>query len=382
MEDQAIATTPIALGKRRISPSGDIGALGSTLFVVPSAPLVGYLAGVDTRLLKRAAAAWLVLILCGTLGFHVLGGSEWSWLDSLYMTVTTIATVGYGEVHDLSGHPATRLFGIALIITSFGIVSTFAASLTAAILEGRLSNSIRRRRNMKTLANIADHQIVCGLGETGISAARELRATGRPFVGVDSDASRVEHAFNVVGDFPHVIGDPTTEEVLQKAGIMHASGLLVAGNDDRSNVFLVITARGLNPQLRIVARAVDPQNENKLRRAGATAVVAPNALGGLRLASEMVRPRTTSFLDRMLYHSSGDTRMDEAVIPDDSLWNGKTLSAADIHDATGVSPVAIHLGEDRFLFNPPPQHVLKAGQAIIAVGSTEEMERLRKYLAG
>lgn len=336
----------------------------------------------DTRLLKRAAAAWLVLIACGTLGYHTLGGMEWSWLDALYMTVTTVATVGYGEIHDLSGHPIARLFGILLIISSFGIVATFAASLTAAILEGRLSHSIRRRRNMKALANLADHQIVCGLGETGISSARELHATGRPFVGVDADASKIEHALRAVGDFPHVVGDPTAEETLHAAGIAKAGGLLVAGNDDRMNVFLVITARGLNPQLRIVARAVDPQNASKLKRAGATSVVAPNALGGLRLASEMVRPRTTSFLDRMLYHSGGDTRMDEAVVPDSSPWIGRTLGDADIHDATGVSPVAIHLGEDRFLFNPPPRHVLEAGQAIIAVGSSGEMERLRTYLAG
>lgn len=336
----------------------------------------------DTKLLKRAAAAWLVLIACGTIGFHTLGGPEWSWLDALYMTVTTIATVGYGEIHDLSGFPAARLFGIVLIITSFGIVATFAASLTAAILEGRLSHSIRRRRNMKALANLADHQLVCGLGETGISAARELRATGRPFVGIDQDPSKVEHALHVVGEFPHVVGDPTSEDALLEAGIMKAGGLLVAGNDDRMNVFLVITARGLNPQLRIVARAVDPQNVSKLKRAGATAVVAPNALGGLRLASEMIRPRTTSFLDRMLYHSTGDTRMDEAVIPDGSPLKGRSLGNAKIHESTGVSPVAIHLGEDRFLFNPPAQHILEAGQAIIAVGSSTEMDRLRAYLAG
>lgn len=332
-------------------------------------------------MLKRAAGAWASLVGFGTIGYHTLGGSEWSWLDSLYMTVTTVATVGYGEIHDLSVHPAARVFGIFLIITSFGIVATFAASLTAAILEGRLYHSIRRRRNMKALANISEHQIVCGLGETGISAAQELRATGRPFAGIDHDASKVEHALHVVGEFPHVIGDPTSEEVLQEAGIMNASGLLVAGNDDRLNVFLVITARGLNPQLRIVARAVDPQNVSKLKRAGATAVVAPNALGGLRLASEMLRPRTTSFLDRMLYHSGGDTRMDEAVIPAGSPLIGKTLEDADIHVATKVAPIAIHLGEDRFLFNPPANHVLEAGQAVIAVGSSREMDRLRTFLA-
>lgn len=336
----------------------------------------------DTRSLKRAAAAWLFLITIGTIGFHALGGDDWSWLDALYMTVTTVATVGYGEVHDLAAHPAARIFGIGLIVCSFGIVATFAASLTAVIIEGRLSYSIRRRRNLKMLANITDHQILCGLGETGIAAAQELNATGKPFVGIDSDASRVEHAIHVLGEFPHVVGDPTVEEVLMKAGLMKASGLLVAGNDDRVNVFLVITARGLNPSLRIVARAVDPQNVNKLRRAGATAVVAPNALGGLRLASEMIRPRTTSFLDRMLYHAGGDTRMDEAVVPADSPWIGKTLADAKVHSRTGIAPVAVHLGEDRFLFNPASSHVLEAGEAIIAIGSAEEMARLRAYLAG
>lgn len=119
-----------------------------------------------------------------------------------------------------------------------------------------------------------------------------------------------------------------------------------------------------------------------IKRAGATSVVAPNALGGLRLASEMIRPRTTSFLDRMLYHSGGDTRMDEAVLPKGSPWDGKFLSQANIHDSTGVVPVAIHMGGDDFLFNPPPHHVLHAGQAIIAVGSGSEIDRLRRHLGG
>ncbi|MEN9354710.1 MAG: hypothetical protein RL318_2035 [Fibrobacterota bacterium] len=337
---------------------------------------------VDLRLLKKAAFAWFCLITIGTIGFHTLGGNEWSWLDSLYMTVTTVATVGYGEIHDLSGNPAARIFGIVLIVSSFAVVATFAASLTAAIFEGRLSHSIRRRRNMKALAALNQHQILCGLGETGISAARELRATGRDFVGIEPDPAKMEHALRQVGEFPHVIGDPTHEEVLEEAGIERASGLLVASNDDRTNVFLVITARGLNPKLRIVARAVDPQTEGKLRRAGATVVVAPNALGGLRLASEMIRPRTTSFLDRMLYHSGGDTRMDEAVIREGSGLHGKTLEQARIFEETGIVPVAIDLGKDQFLFNPPASHILCAGQAIIAVGSAMEMERLRNYLEG
>ena len=233
---------------------------------------------------------------------------------------------------------------------------------------------------MKAIAALSGHQIVSGLGETGIAAARELRATGREFVAIDPDASKVEHALHQVGSFPHVVGDPTLEEVLEEAGIRRASGLLVAGNDDRVNVFLVITARVVNPDLRIVARAVDPQTAGKLRRAGATAVVAPNALGGMRLASEMLRPRTTSFLDRMLYHGSGDTRMDEAVVPDDSPWIGRKLSEVDILSAAGLVPMAIDLGEDDFLLNPSPDHVLRAGQALIAIGSTDQMESLREHL--
>lgn len=162
----------------------------------------------DTRLLKRAAGAWLALIAFGTLGYHTLGGPEWSWLDALYMTIITIASVGYGEIHDLSGHPAARVLGVLLIVVSFAVVAVFAAALTAAIIEGRLSHSIRRRRNMKTLASIEGHQILCGLGETGIAAARELRATGRAFVGIDHETSKVEHALKAVGEFPHVGATP------------------------------------------------------------------------------------------------------------------------------------------------------------------------------
>lgn len=334
---------------------------------------------VQSRLLKRAALAWLSLVFAGTAGYHLLGGGEWTWLDALYMTIITIASVGFGEVHDVSNHPTLQIFTIALIVVSFAVVAVFAAALTAAILEGRLSHSLRRRKNMKTLANLKGHQIVCGMGETGISAARELKAGGLSFACVDHEASKMEHALNVVGEFPHVIGDPTLEEVLEKARIQHAAGLLVATNDDRVNVFLVITARGLNPNLRIVARAVDPQSTGKLKRAGATSVVAPNALGGLRLASEMLRPHTTAFLDSLLYRG-GDTRIDEAEILAGSRWDGQDLLAADIPRSTGVVPLAIHLGEGKYLFNPPAHHILRSGQAVIAAGSDRELERLRSHL--
>lgn len=153
-------------------------------------------------MLKRSASAWILLIVCGTLGYKVLGGGEWSWLDALYMTVITIASVGYTEVHDLSSQPMARLFGTGLILVSFAVVAVFAASLTAAILEGRLSHSFRRRRNMKALSSIQGHLVVCGLGETGIAAARELRAVGSPFVAIDHDPSRMEHALHSIGDFP------------------------------------------------------------------------------------------------------------------------------------------------------------------------------------
>jgi voltage-gated potassium channel len=336
----------------------------------------------DIHLLRNAALAMAAMVLVGTVGFHTLGGPEWTWSDALYMTVITVGTVGYGETHDLAGHPAARLFATGFILLSFLVGAIFAAALTASVMEGRLYHSYRRRKNMKSLATLSGHQIVCGLGETGIAAARELRATGREFAAIDSDASKVEHALHQVGGFPHVVGDPTLEEVLENAGIRRAEGLLVAGNDDRVNVFLVITARTLNPELRIVARAVDPQTAGKLRRAGATAVVAPNALGGMRLASEMLRPRTTSFLDRMLYHGAGDTRMDEAVVPPDSPWIGRKLSEARIAERTGLVPMAIDLGEDRFLLNPPAEHVLEAGQALIAIGSGEQLRSLRTHLAG
>lgn len=335
----------------------------------------------DLRLLRNAALAMIILIGFGTVGYHTLGGNEWTWLDALYMAVTTIDTVGYGEVHDLSGHPGARQFAMVFILAAFLVVAIFTASLTAAVLEGRLSNTLRRRKNMKAVAALFGHQIVCGLGETGIAAVRELLATGQKFVAIDPEESKVEHALRQAGEFPHLVGDPTLEDVLDQAGIHRATGLLVAGNDDRVNVFLVITARGLNPDLRIVARAVDPQTATKLRRAGATAVVAPNELGGMRLASEMLRPRTTSFLDRLLYHGGGDTRMNEAVVPEGSRWHGSSLSEIDIYAAAGVVPLAIHMGDDEFILNPPPQHVLRAGQTLIVVGSARQLDQLRKHLA-
>lgn len=235
----------------------------------------------------------------------------------------------------------------------------------------------------RAIGTLSDHVIVCGIGTTGRHIAAELRAVQVPFVVVDSDGARLEELSSEFEDtLLYVHGDATDDHVLELAGIERARGVISALNDDKANLFVTISARALNPEIRIVAKSIEASTEAKLKRAGADAVVAPNYIGGVRLFSEMVSPKTTAFLDRIVRFGSGISVGIESIdIPVSSPLVGKRLAETNIRD-DGALVVAVHRPDGDYIYNPGSEHLLEAGDSLIVLADSRDVAALRQRIAG
>lgn len=329
------------------------------------------------RQILRFTVLVCAMLMFGTFGFMAVEG--WSWFDGLYMTVITLSTIGYGETHPLSD--AGRVFDIVLILFGSGVMLYAIASLTALVVEGDLSDAIKRSNMRKAIGRLRGHFIVCGYGSTGRYVVEELLKTGRDFVIVDIDAQRVnqlrERGLLVVE------GDATLDNVLQEACIGDASGLMACLHTDADNLFLVLTAKGMNDKLRIVAKAVDESSQQKLRQVGADGVVLPNFIGGLRLVSEMIRPSVVTFLDMMLRDRDQTIRVEEIGIPHNSPHIGKAISELGLYHLEGVSLVAMQRANHTpYMFNPPANTALQGGDLLILMGDSQRIAELGKHLQG
>jgi voltage-gated potassium channel len=331
---------------------------------------------------KRIVASLAIfgaVILIGAVGFKLLGGREWSLLDSLYMTIITISTIGYGEVHDLSANPAARAFGLVFILLSLGTIAYVVSSITAFVVEGELKNLLGRRRMDKAIINLKNHYIVCGCDETARTIIRELSLTRRPFIVVEPSRDRVERLAEA-SPILHILGDPTEDSVLIKAGIRKALGIFLCLDTDEANLFTAVTARSLNPALRISAKGVDVRSEAKMKKAGADYVVAPAFIGGMRMVSEMVRPAVVTFLDMMLRDREKGLRVEELTLPAGSRLAGQTVAQAKVAEKTGALLVALkRAGSDDYDFNPAPAVKLKEGDVLILMASPAMLQRLEGF---
>jgi len=328
-----------------------------------------------SRFQNRLLAALLLLVLLsfgGTIGYMLLEG--WNVLDALYMTVVTMSTGGSDAARPLSD--AGRLFTIGLIVASLGLAGFAISTVAAFLVEGELYRMIQERRMDQRIAHLEDHIILCGAGRTGLYIATEFWRTGTPFVLVDLNAERLD-VVRALGDVPYLLGDATQDETLNTAGIARARGLIAALGEDKDNVFIVLSARALNPALRIVARANDDANAEKLIKAGANQVVAPNMIGGLRMASVMLRPAVVTFLDEMLRIPNQTLRVDEVQIERFPALVGRTLAQAEIGPRTGMLVVALKSPGSGYRFNPPAETVLQADDILIVIGTREQIATLR-----
>lgn len=322
--------------------------------------------------LVRALMLIVAVVGGGTLGYMLIEG--WNALDALYMTVITMTTVGYGETQPLSENG--RLFTLGLIVTSFGLAGYAVSTLAAFIVEGELAHMIRERRMDQRIAKLENHIVLCGAGRTGIHIADEFHRTQTPFVLVERDRAVLSEALEMIGPVPYVQGDATHDETLELAGIVRARGLVAALGEDKDNVFLVLSARAMNPGLRIVARVIDESNTGKLKKAGADEIVSPNAIGGLRMASVMLRPTVVSFLDEMLRVPDQTLRVEEVHSESIPRAIGETLGKLNIARRTGMLVMAIKPAAGGYHFNPGADTVLHAGDVLIVVGTPEQLHKL------
>ncbi len=339
----------------------------------------------DLRRLKarlaRVALFIIAVIGAGTI-FYVIIDPAAGWVNAFYMTIITLTTVGYGEIIDLSGSPAGRLFTALLILVGMGSVFYFLTTATAFILEGQLGHVFRRRQVEKTIASLSDHLIVCGSGGTAMYTAAELLAVEREIVIICEHPEREEHVRKELPEVPMVLGDPASDEILEAAGIKRAAGVVACTESDKENLVVTLSARQLNPSLRIVSRVSDIDSSEKIRRVGADAVVSPNFIGGLRLASELIRPTVVSFLDTMLRDRDANLRIDEVTLPPGSSAVGRVIGDLDLGKVSNALLVAYREASGQWRYNPPPESTLAEKSILILLGSPSEIRAICDHVGG
>jgi voltage-gated potassium channel len=333
------------------------------------------------RRLVAAAIAFCAIFAIGTFGYYLmgrvyLGRGRWPLADCAYFVVIVITTVGFDELPGLGRIPGGHLFTVAVLLSGLGVALYFASALTTYFIEGEFFRFRLRRKMARAIDHISDHIIVCGVGTTGVHVVEELIATRWPVVAIDLDERQLARAQSF-GDCLVLQGDATEDAVLEKAGIRRAKGIVAALTDDKSNLYITVTARGLNPGLKIISKGVDLKSGEKIRKAGADSVVNPAFIGGVRMVSEMIRPQVVEFLDMMLRDRDKNLRIEEVVVPAGSWMVGKPIAEAQIRRHTNLLVVALREAGGRFVYNPGPETTISEGMALIVLGETDSVHKLR-----
>jgi voltage-gated potassium channel len=340
------------------------------------------------RRLFYALITLISVIAVSVAGYRLLGGAHVTFLQALYMAVITLAGVGYGEIIDTSTNPALRVFNMMVVLVGVTLTVYVFSVVTAFLVEGEIRNIFWRRRMQRRIDELKDHYIVCGLGDTGRYTVDELLKTETPFVAVDVQEDNIKRLQIQTGEkeLLYVLGDGADAAVLDKAGIAHAHCLISALPSDKDNLVVTVMARQQNPRVRIVARCTDLSFAERLRKAGANSTVSPNHIGGLRMASEALRPHVVNFLDLMLKERSHTMRVEEIDVPEGGAWVGLSMIDIDLRGRYHLLPLAVrvpvaehdkHHHETKFIFDPPDTHQVTAHSVIVVMGDVEEVKRAK-----
>ena len=324
------------------------------------------------RHLKISICVLMLLLTFGTLGYIAIEG--WDTLDALYMTVITLGTVGFREVHELSS--AGKIFTMMLIFFGVGVIGYIVGSLAQIMFEGQFQRIIGRKKVEKAIAALEGHYIICGFGRIGSLICREFTAKPLPFVIVEKDVTMIEQMEQDGNPYLFLRGDATADDVLLKAGIRKAKGLISVVTSDTENVYITLTARGLNPDLFILARAGEEGSELKLKRAGANKVVSPYLIGGSRMAQAILRPTVVDFIEIATGREHMELQMEEILIPSGSGFAGETLASSGFRKETGVIIVGVKKQNGKMVFNPESHTKIEAHDTLIVLGEPAAIQKL------
>src|SRR5579872_4979913 len=331
-----------------------------------------------SRLARRFFLTLLAIVFTlavGTVGFTLI--DHYPPFDAFYMTLTTMTTVGYGELHPLS--TAGRIFNSFLIM--FGVTSILIAigAMTQSIIELEFGDAFLKRRTKRMIEKLKDHFIICGYGRVGRGAAEELQRAGVPFVVVDIAPDRVERA--MLTGLLAVAADSTRDDTLRQVGIERARGLVAALATDADNLFVLLSAKGLNPNIYVSTRAAEEGADAKMRRAGADAVFAPYAITGHRLAQSLLRPHVVQFLDFTTNDIDQDIAIEQVRVSEGSGMASKTIKEMQLGREIGVIVLAIRHRDGRMAFNPPADTAIHGGDFLIVMGRQQNLRTLEELLA-
>jgi len=336
------------------------------------------------RLVRYGAVALAGMILSSTLVYYAIGlyhgREQWTLLNCLFMTIITLSTIGYGDWLEIKGLPVATMFTMILAIVGVAVPAFLITNATALIVDGLFADVFRRRRMDQDISKLTGHIIVCGVGSTGLHCIEELRQMDRPFVAIDKDAERLRRVYDQLGGFLYVVGAADDDDVLEEAGVGRAAGLIAALTDDKDNVFVTLSARALNPGLRIVSKGVDDLARTKLSAAGADAVVNTTAIGGRRLVGEMLSPAVMTFIEKMLREPDEPYRFEEIIVQPGSEMDGRSLAEADVRRYGRLLVVAIREPEEEgIVFNPPGTHTLRANATLVVLGRSRDLVGARRH---
>lgn len=324
----------------------------------------------------------LVVTAIGTAGYYLLGYLEhgapfWTLGDCLYMTIITLTTVGFGEILDLANVAGARFFTIVILLSGLGLAAYFVSTLTAFLVEGELTNVFWRKKMAQQIRRLSGHIIVCGVGRIGCSIMEELQRTHTDFVVIDPDEQRIRKLQARFGDFPAVVGDATHAGDQEEAMVATAMGVISTLSDDKDNLCVVVTCRQLNPKLRVISSCKDAEFAGKLELIGAE-VVMPNAIGGLRIASQMLRPQVVGYLDLMLRDKKCPVRIADVTLTERSNLLGQPLSAINFDEFGPLLVMAIIRKDNPSpLYNPRRSVGLLEGDTLVVQTDIDSLERFR-----
>lgn len=313
----------------------------------------------------------MIVLLTGVIGFYFI--EHFSFLDSVFMTVITVATVGYKEVHDLD--PAGKIFTSFLIIFSIGTFAYAISVITRYVIEGEFQIYFKNYRVTQDIQKLKDHVIVCGYGRNGKQACEQLKAGNVNFLVIESDENIIENIRRENG-LLFIVGDATKDEVLLQARLEHARALISALPDDAANVFVTLTARDKNPKLKIISRASDDSSEHKLKRAGADNVIMPDKIGGTHMAALVTKPDVLEFIDHITGHI--DIRLEEIYLsnlPED--MRNKSMRELEIRNRTGANIIGFKNADGEYVINPSPDTIMIPTAKLFVLGTEDQVQKFK-----